>query len=147
VFASDVYSIGITMYQMMTGDLPYQTPAPADLDKLMRGELVVAPRVRNPRIPKVISDIILRALAPDLSVRYSRAADLLDDLLAAREPTARRAGRGAAAASGSDTVAEIQSRLRAREAPAPRFCWHCRKPLHARSDRCPFCNETQASPR
>jgi hypothetical protein len=40
-------------------------------------------------------------------------------------------------------VHDIQSRLKAREAPQPRFCWHCRKPLHARSDRCPFCGEAQ----
>jgi hypothetical protein len=40
-------------------------------------------------------------------------------------------------------VADIQSRLRARETPLPRFCWHCRKPLHARTDRCPFCGESQ----
>ena len=39
---------------------------------------------------------------------------------------------------------EIQLRLKAREAPqTPRFCWHCRKPLHARSDHCPFCGERQ----
>jgi len=37
----------------------------------------------------------------------------------------------------------IKTRLRAREAPAARFCWQCRKPLHARTDRCPFCNENQ----
>jgi serine/threonine-protein kinase len=143
VFASDVYSMGVTMYQMLTGELPYNTPAPADLDKLMRGELVVPPRVRNARIPKVINDIILRALAPDLTVRYQRASELLDDLLAAREPVSRRAAARKTPASDDETVAEIQSRLKAREAPAPRFCWHCRKPLHARSDRCPFCNERQ----
>jgi hypothetical protein len=38
---------------------------------------------------------------------------------------------------------DIQVRLKAREAPPARFCWHCRKPLHARSDRCPFCGEAQ----
>ena len=49
VFASDIYSLGVTMYQMLTGVLPYDTPAPADLDKLMSGELVSPPRLKNPR--------------------------------------------------------------------------------------------------
>jgi serine/threonine-protein kinase len=144
VFASDVYSVGVTMYQMLTGELPYHTPTPADVEKLMRGEMVVAPRAKNARIPRAISDIILRALAPDLTVRYQRASELLDDVLAARQPGAGRARKAAAAGNGADeTVADIQSRLKARETPQPRFCWQCRKPLHARSDRCPFCNESQ----
>ena len=53
VFASDLYSLGITMYQMLTGELPYDTPAPADLDRLRRGELVRPPRSRNRPIPPV----------------------------------------------------------------------------------------------
>ena len=147
VFASDLYSLGVTMYQMLTGLLPYETPAPADLARLMSGELVTPPRLRNPAIPKAISDIVMRAMAPDVTSRYQRAADLLEDLLAARTPAPSRRtpaasprdqGRG-----GRDDAQAIQSRLRAREAPAARFCWQCRKPLHARTDRCPFCGETQ----
>jgi len=133
------------MYQMVTGELPYNTPAPADIEKLMRGELVTPPRLKNTRVPKAINDIIMRALAPDLTVRYQRAADLLEELLAARAPATRRARKRTAA--GLDlvdaNVADIQSRLKARETPQARFCWQCRKPLHARTDRCPFCNEAQ----
>jgi serine/threonine-protein kinase len=148
VFSSDIYSLGVTMYQMLTGVLPYDTPSPADLDRLMRGELHVGPRERNPKIPKAINDIVMKAMAPDIHARYQRASELLDDVLAVRSrrtprptPVGQEASAGATAAG--DDLQEIQVRLRAREAPQPRFCWHCRKPLHARSDRCPFCGEAQ----
>jgi len=149
VFASDLYSLGVTMYQMLTGALPYDTPAPADLDKLMSGELVSPPRLKNPAIPKAISDIVMKAMAPETTARYQRATDLLEDVLAAssasRTPQPAAVARpGSAGGRGSrDDAQSIQTRLRARETPSARFCWHCRKPLHARTDRCPFCNEKQ----
>ncbi|MEO8258301.1 MAG: serine/threonine-protein kinase [Acidobacteriota bacterium] len=139
VFASDIYSIGVTMYQMFTGELPYDTPSPADLNRLMRGELLTAPRLKNPRLPKAIDEIVLKAMAPDIPARYQRAGDLLDQVLAVR----LNGGRRPAAEAPSGEVQDIQSRLKARETPQPRFCWQCRKPLHARSGRCPFCGEAQ----
>jgi serine/threonine protein kinase len=150
VFASDIYSLGITMYQMLTGILPYDTPAPADLDKLMSGELVTAPRIKNPSIPKAVNDIVLRALAPDVTTRYQRAADLLEDVLAIRtRPRPRDTPRGVPmgddpASRGSRGPREdTGSRTRPRDTASARFCWQCRKPLHARTDRCPFCGEAQ----
>jgi len=141
VFASDLYSLGVTMFQMLTGVLPYDTPSRADLDRLMHGELLIAPRLKNPKIPKAISDIVVKAMAPEIHARYQRASDLLDDVIAARGP--RRTPRPAGSEPPTEETQDIQNRLKAREAPLPRFCWHCRKPLHARSDRCPFCGETQ----
>jgi serine/threonine-protein kinase len=144
VFASDVYSIGVTVYQMLTGSLPYDTPTPQDIQRLLRGELLSSPRLKNPKIPKSINDIVLKAMAPDVTTRYQRPADLMQDVLAARAPApaaARRSPR--AAGPAGDAVAEIQSRLKAREVPQARFCWHCRKPLQARTAKCPFCGESQ----
>jgi hypothetical protein len=117
----------------------------------MRGDMVAPPRTKNPKIPKALNDIIMKAMAPDIHARYQRAGELLEEVLAARSSTpARRTPRPSGlvppAAGGSDTEGseEIQTRLKARDAPqAPRFCWHCRKPLHARASRCPFCGEAQ----
>ena len=143
VFASDLYSLGVTMYQMMTGVLPYDTPAPADLDRLMSGELVTPPRLRNPAIPKAINDVVLRAMAPDLTERYARASDLLEDILAARKKVRRTPNRQNTPAAARNEAQAVQARLRPREVTPARFCWQCRKPLHARTDRCPFCGENQ----
>lgn len=140
VFASDLYSLGVTMYQMLTGVLPYDTPAPSEIEKLMTGELVSPPRLRNASIPKAISDIVMRAMAPDLTARYQRASELLDDLLASRTAPVKRV----AAAAGRNTPVGEPVRLpRPRESRDARFCRQCRKPLHARADRCPFCGEPQ----
>ena len=145
VFASDIYSLGVTMYQMLTGILPYDTPSPADLDRLMRGELLTAPRLEESEDPEGDQ----RHRAEGDGARDSRP-------LPARRRAARRSARGARGAgagraradAGRPTAAAtarrtFRSRLKARETPQPRFCWHCRKPLHARSDRCPFCGEAQ----
>ncbi len=101
----------------------------------MRGELVTPPRLKNSKIPKAINDIVLRALAPDLT----HALPARGGPAGRRARRARAGGRGKAARvpppahAGDENVAEIQSRLKARETPQPRFCWHCRKPLHART--------------
>jgi serine/threonine-protein kinase len=149
VFASDIYSLGITMYQMFTGVLPYETPMPQDLERLMKGELAAPPKLKNPKLPKAISDIVMKAIAADIPSRYQRASDLLEAVLAARTPapsTIKRPWRPApvSATSGpSEEVQEIQARLKARETEKPKFCWKCGKALPARADVCPFCSERQ----
>ena len=147
VFASDIYSLGVTMYQMFTGVLPYETPMPGDLDRLMRGELVSPPKLKNPKLPKAISDIVMKAIAADIPSRYQSASALLEAVLAARTPSpaSRRPWRPmtTTTGTGSAEAQDIQARLKARETVQAKFCWKCGKALAARADACPFCSERQ----
>ena len=149
VFASDLYSLGVTVYQMLTGVLPYDTPAPGDLEKLRRGELVRPPRLLNNAIPRALNDIVMTALSPEVTDRYQRAGELLADLDEIRTqrriaPAALTPPDGTGRSHASDgEMRGIRARLRPRTTPTAGFCWQCRKPLHARADRCPFCGETQ----
>ena len=150
VFASDLYSLGVTMYQMLTGVLPYDMPSPADLERLRRGDFVTPPRLRNPAIPGPIDDIVMRALRADVAGRYQRAEDLLNDILHARHevrPVDTSASGSAPAVRLPGSMATpprpAPARLRTRQIASGRFCWNCRKPLPARGGRCPFCGEGQ----
>jgi serine/threonine-protein kinase len=152
VFASDIYSLGVTMYQLLTGDLPYEAPAPGQIDRLFRTDLITPPRLRNPAISKRVNDIVLKAMAPDLASRYGKASELIEDLLDSRGairrpgPELRQVagvGVGGGLRSGDHDLAGIERRLRARDTPAPAICWKCRKALASRATRCPFCNEAQ----
>ena len=152
VFASDLYSLGVTMYQMLTGVLPYDTPPPADIERLLRGELVTPPRLKNAAIPRRLNDIVMQAMAADvaqpLPARVATcSADLLDTAgprcggrprCASRRRTASRPGPRDAAAAGRRAGGACHAPRDAVDAGS-RFCWNCRKPLHARTDRCPFC--------
>ena len=148
VFASDIYSLGVTMYQMLTGVLPYESPTPSDLERLMREDLVQPPRIRNPSIPAALNDIVMKAMAPGLANRYPHAQDLLDELLAA-SGTADSPAVATPAAPAQPVAQQAAQPARdtpqaASRAPATSpFCWHCHKPLHARAGRCPFCGEAQ----
>lgn len=139
VLASDIYSLGVTMYEMLTGILPYDTPTPSDLEKLMSGKLVTAPRLRNKKIPTQISDIVMRAMAPEIPNRYQRAGDLHDALT--EEPSFRLRPRVSNTRSASEANRIIPS-LGIRVTPTPKFCHNCSKPLPGRRgtlSECPFC--------
>jgi serine/threonine-protein kinase len=131
-FASDVYSIGVIMYEMMTGKLPYFSINPKQLEKMALSGRLVRPREHSRAVPHEIEEIILKALAPEVADRYQQASQLLDDLGTASEID-HRASR----------MEDIRQRLKAREKVTAGFCWHCRKPLHPRATNCPFCSEKQ----
>jgi serine/threonine protein kinase len=120
------------LYQMLTGLLPYFSPNPAQIERMVAQGRCTPPRIRNTQIPREISDIVMNALAKGVSDRYQRASELLDDLATAADIDHK-----------ATELDDIRKRLKAREVPKKGFCWNCRKPMHARADACPFCGETQ----
>jgi len=132
VLASDIYSVGVILYQMLTGTLPYASPNPAQIERLVAQGRCTPAKLRNSQLPKEISDIVMKAMASDLHERYQRAAEVLEDLATATDIDHK-----------ATELDDIRKRLKAREVPKSGFCWHCRKPLHARSPSCPFCGEAQ----
>jgi eukaryotic-like serine/threonine-protein kinase len=88
---SDLYSLGVVLYEMLTGTLPYDAETSIGIAmKHVNGHLV-PPRELNPEIPKGINAITSQLLAKNPHERYANAGELIKDLervLEGLEPTA-----------------------------------------------------------
>jgi len=75
--ASDIYSVGVMMYEMLTGKLPFfDDTGSRVIQKILSSELPPAPRSLNPAIPQPLSAIIMRTLDRDLNRRWKRVEEL-----------------------------------------------------------------------
>jgi hypothetical protein len=75
-FRTDVYGLGATLYHLLTGIPPHPgASTSASLEHAKRG-VVTAPRELNPKVPRALERIVLKALAADPGQRYGSAAEL-----------------------------------------------------------------------
>ncbi len=77
---SDIYSLGVVMYEMMTGRAPYDGDSPVAVAIQHINGGAVMPSVLNPNIPGGLEQIIMKAMATDPAKRYDSATALLYDL-------------------------------------------------------------------
>ena len=84
---SDLYSLGVVMYEMLTGKLPFDADTPVSVALKHMQEEPVEPADINDKIPEAVNDIIMKALRKDTSSRYQSATAMLRDLnMALKDP-------------------------------------------------------------
>ena len=77
---SDIYSLGVVMYEMMTGRPPYdgESPVAVAIQHINGGAPL--PSALNPNIPKGLEQIIMKSMALDVNDRYASATEMLRDM-------------------------------------------------------------------
>jgi len=118
---SDVYSLGVVIYQMLTGQLPFTADTLGRLIVCHVNEPPVPPSVINPSVSRPMNDLVLRALAKRPRDRFQSARDMRDALERLLPPTLRETTPPAGVGSRSDTRAptRVEGAREAQAMPTP----------------------------
>ena len=79
-YRTDFYSLGVTFYELLTGQLPFQSEEPMELVHCHIARQPIHPIALNPAIPQVLNDIVLKLMAKTAEARYQTAFGIKHDL-------------------------------------------------------------------
>jgi serine/threonine-protein kinase len=77
---SDIYSLGIVYFEILTGEKPYEGESPIQIAYKHVNERIGAPSLRRPGIPEMLDVIVLKATSPNPDQRQKNGQELLDEL-------------------------------------------------------------------
>jgi TolB-like protein/Flp pilus assembly protein TadD len=108
---SDLFSLGVLLYEMATGRLPFEGESPADIFKSILADEPAAPTSLNPSLPQKLDEIVVKALEKDRALRYQHASDLRADLKRLlRDTSSSRVSGAVSAARVSGVAAAVPTR-------------------------------------
>ncbi len=155
-YQSDLYSMGVLMYECLTNKLPFYDKSPQKLAQIVREGQAAPIHEQNPNVPASLSRLVERAMEKKLSLRYPNAETLLRDLRKLRAEAAPPAAP-APPAPKPEVVAAREPQAEPQNPPEKKlpffpkdlptreisrlFCWNCSKPIQKRTKNCPHCNE------
>ncbi len=79
---SDIYSLGIVLYEMLTGKVPFDNESPVSIALMHLQTPPTPPRELNISIPKVVEDVVLKAISKEVAGRYKTITEFKNELVA-----------------------------------------------------------------